>query len=207
MVDLVTQGAEIIKKNMQVKAIIFDCFGVLYVDTTKAYFAEFPDKRTDLQAINVACDRGLMSREDYYEAVSTITGQPRAAVDIAFKREHTLNQAALTYIAHSLKPSYKIGLLSNIGRDWIQDFFDEYQLHELFDVTVFSSSEGILKPDVEIFRRTAERLKVLPEECIMIDDTLANCDGARLAGMQAVLYQDFETMKQVLQRLLQQNVH
>ncbi len=187
---------------MRVKAIVFDCFGVLYVDVSKAYRAEFPDTRARLQAVDEASDRGLISREQYYAAVGDIIGRPYAAVRADFQREHTINKAAVGYIIHELKPHYKIGLLSNVGRDWIQDFFDEHQLHELFDAVVLSSTEGILKPDVEIFRRTAKRLGVRPEACIMIDDTPANCDGARAAGMQAILYEDFEAMKQALQQAL-----
>lgn len=186
----------------EMKAIIFDCFGVLYVDYSKVYFAEFPDLREKLHKLDAACDYGLISRQDYLEGVSKITGDSLGIITEAFKREHTANKPLITYISKELKPHYKIGLLSNIGRGWIQDFFDEHDLHELFDAAVLSSEEGMTKPDAEIYRRAAERLGVTPGTCIMIDDRPENCRGAEAAGMQSVLYETYAQMKAELEHRL-----
>lgn len=185
------------------KAVIFDCFGVLYVDYSEAYFAGFPQLRGQLRDLNNACDRGFLSLEEYLEAVSKMTGDPPEVIDKAFSREHVLNHRATGYIQNELRPAYKIGLLTNIGRGWMQQFFNEHQLHELFDAVVISSEEGVIKPEAEIYRRTAERLGVATNECIMIDDREENCAGAEAAGMVSVWYDSFEQMKRELSRLLQ----
>lgn len=186
----------------KINAIIFDCFGVLYVDYSEAYFAKFPELLAELRNLNSACDHGFISRQEYLEGVSKVTGDTPEAINEAFKREHIINQPLVDYIAKELKPRYKIGLLSNIGRGWIQNFFDEHQLHELFDAVVLSSNEGVTKPDAEIYRRTAERLGVQPEACIMIDDRIENCHGAEAVGMHSILYETYEQMRLDMQPLL-----
>lgn len=186
----------------KVEAIIFDCFGVLYVDAGEAYLAKFPGFLHELRDLNRACDRGFISREDYLEGVSKITGDPPEVIDAGFTREHTINRPLAEYIVCELKPHYKIGLLSNIGRDWIQNFFDEHQLHDMFDAAVLSSEEGVVKPEAEMYRRAAERLGVAPEACIMIDDRQENCDGAEAVGMQSIFYETYEQMKLDVRSLL-----
>lgn len=184
--------------NKNIEAIIFDCFGVLYVDYTEAYFARYPGLREQLHDLNRACDRGLIGRDEYIQKVSETTGDSPETINEAFRLEHKANKPLIEYIKTELKPHYKIGMLSNIGRGWMQDFFDEHQLHELFDAAVLSSEEGLVKPEVAIYQHTAEKLGVAPEHCLMIDDRQENCDGAEAAGMQSILY---TTYGQVLQDL------
>lgn len=171
-----------------IRGIIFDCFGVLYVKAGVAYFAQFPEHHDELHDLNVRADHGFIDRQEYISEVSRITGIPPTETEQAFAREHTLNHTLIEGIRRSLKPHYKIGLLSNIGRDWLQDLFDEYQLHDLFDAVVMSSEEGITKPNPLIFERAAEKLGVSPDECLMIDDTQENCNGAETAGMKSLRY-------------------
>jgi HAD superfamily hydrolase (TIGR01509 family) len=72
----------------------------------------------------------------------------------------------------------------------------------LFDVVVVSGEVGFAKPDREIYHHTADLLEVEPAECVFIDDRQAYVSGAEQAGMQAILYQDFEQMKTELEKIL-----
>ena len=60
----------------------------------------------------------------------------------------------------------------------------------LFDVVVLGPTLGVRKPDPEVFRRTAVRLGVTPQECVVVDDHLANVRGARAAGAVVVHHAD-----------------
>lgn len=171
-----------------IRALFFDCFGVLYVDVSEAYFAKFPELYEELHDLNKQADHGFMDRQTYIESVARITGISAAETATAFSQEHVLNRPLIDYIQHELKPKYKIGLLTNIGRGWIQDFFDEHQLHGLFDEVLLSSEQGITKPNPLLFERAAEHAGFPPGECVMIDDRQENCDGAEQAGMKSVLY-------------------
>lgn len=187
------------------RGIIFDCFGVLYVDAAEAYFSRFPEHAVELADLDKAADRGLIERADYVASAARITGDAVSAVEQAIVREHVANKELISYIKSELKPRYKIGLLSNIGRGWIQDFFDEHQLHDLFDAVVLSSEEGMTKPDPIIFERIAERLGLLPAECIMVDDIRENCHGAEAVGMRSILFSDNDQLRQDLAPILKEN--
>lgn len=182
-----------------IKAVIFDCFGVLYVDASEAYFSKFPEKYEELHDLNKLSDHGFINRTDYTKAVSDLTGETVGHVEAAFRKEHSVNQPLIDLIRRRIKPRFKVALLSNIGRGWLQDFFDAHQLHDLFDVVVLSSDEGITKPNPLIFERTAERLGVNASACLFIDDLPENCAGAKAVGMQAVLYKDIRSLEQLLQ--------
>ena len=185
-----------------IRAILFDCFGVLYVDVNQAYFEQFPQYHDELYDLNKQSDHGFIDRQTYTAAVASVIGQSEEATAKAFAQEHTLNVALVQYIKHDLKPNYKIGLLSNIGRGWIQDFFDEHQLHDLFDEVVISSEEHITKPNPLIFERAAQRISLSPDECLFIDDRQDNCDGAQAVGMTSLLFTDLATLQRQLKQLL-----
>lgn len=174
-----------------IKAVIFDCFGVLYIDNKTSLLAVVPfESRTELDDIFTGNNYGFFGRAEYLRRVSEVVGMTVDEVAEYMAHEHRLNTQLTLLITEQLKAEYNIGLLSNIGRDWIHDFFDRHQMHELFDAVVLSGEEGIAKPNPEIFRLMAERLGLDPSECLMIDDIAANCEGAEIAGMQAIHYLD-----------------
>ena len=185
-----------------VRGIIFECFGVLYVDVSRVYFSKFPKLHDELYDLNKMSDHGLISRQEYTRQVAALTGISEAETVQAFRKEYVPNKELIAYIQQEIKPHYKVAMLSNIGRDWIQDFFDEHQLHDLFDIVTLSGEEGITKPNPLLFERTAARLGLLPEECLMIDDRPENVEGAKTAGMKGweygsneLLYEQFQSLK------------
>jgi HAD superfamily hydrolase (TIGR01509 family) len=175
-----------------IRAIIFDCFGVLYDEVNQAYFSRFPDLHDELYDLNKQADHGFIDRATYIKAVAKLTGVSEEETTRAFRNEYAVNQSLIDYIRTVLKPRYKIGLISNIGREWIRDFFDEYALHDLFSEVVLSSEEGITKPNPLIFQRAAERLGILVDEAIFVDDRQENCDGAAEAGMRSIRFTSLE---------------
>lgn len=188
-----------------IRGIIFDCFGVLHIDVTSSYFSHFPALTEELHDLNVRSDHGFLDRESYLNEAARITGKSVEEVTHGIASENTLNKPLVNYIKEIPRSRYKIGMLSNVGRGWINDFFSEHDLHELFDVAVLSSEEGIIKPNPLIFERAAERLGFAPDECVMIDDRAENCEGARLAGMEAIEFKNNEQLIDSLEKLLKEN--
>jgi FMN phosphatase YigB (HAD superfamily) len=84
-----------------------------------------------------------------------------------------------------LRPRWKVGLLANAG-DAALFAIEERLGVELADDVVVSSHVGLAKPDVEIYRLAASRLRVDPRRCVFIDDRQDNVDGAVEAGMTAI---------------------
>ena len=171
-----------------IKAVIFDCFGVLYFDPRESVLQGLdPSVAVELHDIFQQNNYGLLSREEYIAAATALTGQTPEAFEEMSSGGYRLNTRLIETI-NDLKHSYKVGLLSNIGRGWIDDFFDKHQLHDLFDAVVLSGEVGIVKPQPQIYEMIAERLNVEPDECVFIDDSPENCAGADAVGMKAIHY-------------------
>jgi len=88
----------------------------------------------------------------------------------------------------SLKEAgYKIALLSNCSHE-IPVVWTETSFAPLVDVTIFSCSVGMRKPDPGIYQLTTERLGVRPGECIFVGDGGSEeLSGALNVGMYPVL--------------------
>lgn len=96
----------------------------------------------------------------------------------------------LEALARIRSSGLKMGLISNAGLDEIEAW-DESPLARFFDVALFSCREGLMKPDVEIYRRAAEQLGTTPGNCVYIGDGGSQeHEGAKAAGMRTILFLD-----------------
>ncbi len=80
----------------------------------------------------------------------------------------------------------KIGLISNCFSEEAE-LIQNSELFPFFDTSCLSYKEGIVKPDLEIFRRCMNRLGVTAEDCLYVGDGGSDeLEAARSLGMQAV---------------------
>lgn len=174
-----------------IRAVIFDCFGVLYGGSIEVLMASSPsDRRAELEDINKQSDYGYISRRQFITEVARLVGQTPAQINALLEQAHVRNSELIAMI-HALRqryPTIKVGLLSNVGSDTIERLFTPDELRELFDAVVLSYAEHVAKPSREAFELAADRLGVSPGQCVMIDDRLDNCSGAEAAGMRAILH-------------------
>ncbi len=186
-----------------IKAIIFDCFGVLYVNKGVEFTAAHvpQDKKQAVADLDKQSNLGMLDQDEYEAAISEITGLDLAVVHEGLIASFDRNKALLDY-AQSLRKKYKIALLSNIGKGDMRNYFTEDELKQYFDVVVLSSDAGIMKPFQEAYWMTCEKLDTDPSETIMVDDVLENVVGAELAGLHAVHYQETNQAKNELENLL-----
>jgi HAD superfamily hydrolase (TIGR01509 family) len=89
-------------------------------------------------------------------------------------------------------------LLSNAWAGTRQSLGAKYAFLHVFDVSVFSDEVGMVKPDPAFYHWILDRLSVLPEESVFIDDRLGNIEAARALRMTGI---HFQTREQVLQDL------
>ncbi|MEE1023102.1 MAG: HAD family phosphatase [Muribaculaceae bacterium] len=71
---------------------------------------------------------------------------------------------------------------------WIKEAFkaEGMKVDDYFDGIIASFREGVCKPDEEIFRIALSRYGLKGDETLMLDDSAANCEAARRAGMRAL---------------------
>ena len=84
---------------------------------------------------------------------------------------------------------YSIYLLSNASYRQ-QVYWPEIPASELFDGTLISADVHLVKPQPEIYKLLCSRFSLKEEECVFIDDSTANAEGAVFSGMKAVVFHD-----------------
>ena len=96
------------------------------------------------------------------------------------------------------KAGKKLYVLSNAS-DRFYDYFTRFLPLDYFDGVVVSADVDIVKPDAGIYQYLLDTFRLLPEECLFIDDREDNVEGARQVGMQAVQFQnDFEVIEKLV---------
>lgn len=187
-----------------IKAIIFDCFGVLAEDGwtpfKRKYIEGNPEVALAVQLLGKEVDSGKRSYKDMIQETAQLVGVSESMVRTAVERQ-VPNEELFAYIKSDLKSTYKIGMLSNASYDVTKLLFTAEQT-AMFDATVLSYEAGCVKPDEKMYQLIAERLEVEIDECVLVDDQQRHCAGAITAGMHAVLYEHFDQMKRELSRYL-----
>lgn len=186
-----------------VKALVFDCFGVLYWDDlNRLYDFVGHDNAQALNDLIHAADHGYISGQDFFEQVADIAKTSTAEVAAVVRDKQSPNHQLMERIKE-LKQSYKIGLLSNMGYDTLADVFSEELRQELFDDVLISGDVGLIKPSRDLYELALERLGVAPEEVIFIDDRLPNIEGASRLGMKTILFATNHQFEKELAQLLE----
>ena len=94
---------------------------------------------------------------------------------------------------------YITALLSNTELPAVE-FFHE-QGYNMFDVLVFSCVEGVMKPEREIYEITLERLGSKAGQAVFIDDRQDYIEGAEKAGINTILFENIDQVKDELVKL------
>ncbi len=176
---------------MAVRAVIFDCFGVLVTDGWSPFlhrhFHDQPAQRAVAAESGRLVDAGLKDYQTHLVELAEQTGLTAQAVQQQIDSNQA-NQQLFEYIDSQLADQYKLGLLSNAGANWLERLFLPEQ-RQLFDEVVLSCDIGVTKPHPAMYETMASRLGVLPEECLFIDDVAAYAAAAEAVGMQAIVFQ------------------
>lgn len=186
-----------------IKAVVFDCFGVLTNDGWlgfKAHYLHDETVRDEAMALNHQADSGHISQEKFEQELARLAGVDEATVKRVVDG-HTPNNELFDYIGETLKPRYAIGLLSNVSADYTAELFTPQQ-NALFDAKTFSYELGVVKPHHAMYESIAAKLDALPEECVFIDDREVFVTGAKEVGMQAIWYKDNQQLRDDLKALL-----
>jgi len=186
-----------------IKAIIFDCFGVLATEAwlpfKTRHFGHNPDLYNQASQLSWHADVGEMTYQEFLKAVAALAHITPEQANREIAR-NVPNEPLFAYL-DELKKHYKLGVLSNVVSGYMDNIFTPQQLAR-FDSISKSYENGFRKPQAEAYEIIAKQLGVEPPECVFVDDQERQVAGAREAGMQALLYQDIEQLKRDLPKLL-----
>ena len=189
---------------IMIKNIIFD-FGNVLINFDEEYMtSRFVEDSEEIKIIKDVVfdrlyfdrlDRGNISDEEIKEDFKRRLPENlynKACLVFDRWEENIPDKDGMRQIVKKLhKSGYKLFILSNIS----SRFADNYNkipnvssLFEMFDGFVFSAKTGFVKPQKEIFDFLTDKYSLEKSECLFIDDSKKNTDGAKAAGIAAYLF-------------------
>lgn len=186
-----------------IRAVIFDCFGVLYTGSNTVFYEQCisDQDKESLVDLNKQFDYGYIDQEEYIHKLSGLVGMSYDEVIAIRQTAHLRNKVLVEYIDSLRRSGYKVGLLSNVGKSLMDSLFSKIEQQQLFDAVLLSCDEHIAKPNPEIFTMMAEKINIPVYECVMVDDVIDNCAGAEFAGMAAICHISNKKTVKDLERL------
>ena len=181
---------------MQIKGILFDLDGVL-VDATEWHYDAL-NRALGLFGYNIAryehltTYNGLPTRKKL-EMLSVEKGLPRGLHNIVsrikqkYTREEILRQCTPVFekefMIHQLKrDGYRMAVCSNAVRESVELMLRASGLFDLFEFYVSNEDVKNPKPDPEICRVAFERLRLSPQECVIVEDAGHGIEAAKASG-------------------------
>lgn len=183
-----------------IRHIIFDMGGVLRVWDPAEFMETMgipaDDRKILMREIFSAVewpmqDIGLITEEETLERVSgRIPGRLRPAAEKLILHWEELSRpipGMADAIGRLKENGYGIWLLSNASKRHGQ-YWGRIPGSEYFDGLVISAFEGVLKPDLTMYRTILSRFGLKAEECVFTDDMPANVAGALAAGIDGFVF-------------------
>ncbi|MBR5967368.1 MAG: HAD family phosphatase [Lachnospiraceae bacterium] len=204
-----------------IKNIVFDIGNVLAAFRWRDYITEIlfageedwePGGRawrlaaaTTKNALWREVDRGVMSVDEIITAM--IATDPEIEDDIRLffadrRRLVTEYDYSEGWIKGLKDRDYKVYIISNYSEDHFKYISKHFRFFGLEDGRVISFEEKILKPDARIYNLLFDRYGLKAEECVFLDDTPENVDGAKAVGMKGIVFKDYSQGSAELDELL-----
>lgn len=192
-----------------IKAVIFDCFGVIIKDTSfRQMLADVGEKDPVLRdqiidIVDQSCEGSITTEESRQKIAALLEMDPDD-----WQRQLTtgeIKDPLMLKRIQSLRPVYKTAIVSNVGRGGLHSRFTQQELGELFDVVVASGDIGAAKPEPEIFEYALQQLGVSAQESVFVDDFELYVEAAGRLGIKTIHYQDFEQFSAELDHMLAAN--
>ncbi|GCE07154.1 HAD family hydrolase [Dictyobacter aurantiacus] len=201
---------------MPISALIFDLFDVLFLHGARVERRAFEQEHgLPMDAL----ERTMLDSPVFRDAIAGRIPEPELWRDVAerlrmgrdswqevaqaFYASIVLN-AELVACMRTLRPTYRMGILTNAPSDVRPLITGRFQLDQLVDTIVISAEEKVHKPQPQSYQLVMQRLGVTPEQCLFIDDGLRYVTAARELGMQAIHFQSSQQTITDIQHILAQ---
>ena len=196
-----------------VRNIIFDIGNVLVAFRWREYFKEFGYsqdvyerlcKATAMSPVWNEYDRGVWTEEEVLQAF--IANDPEIEPQIRetlsnLKGLLVMYDYAVDWVKELKAKGYGVYYLSNYSWPAYRDCEEELAFIPHTDGGILSYREKVIKPDAAIYQLLMDRYGLKAEECVFLDDTEKNINGALAVGMKGIVFQNKEQAIKELQKL------
>ncbi len=153
--------------------------------------------------LHLAYERGQMTTQQVLDKINVRFGCDLLLQDVtqALGDIFRLNAAIVPLISGLKSAGWRTGILSNTCDAHWQCAIKKFGiLSAFFDFYVLSFEVDEVKPFAGIYQSAAKAAGCLPSEIFFVDDLMENVEGAREAGIDAVLYTDVPNLVADLRR-------
>lgn len=185
-----------------ITTIIFDIGNVLADFTWKEHYASFGYDEAMVERIGKATvghpawnenDIGVTKLEDIIQAF--VDSDPAIEQDIRKVLEDVRtmvrrNDYAIPWIQDLKSKGYRTLYLSNFSEKAETECAYALDFIPYLDGGILSYQEKVIKPMPEIYELLIRRYKLIPEECVFLDDTMHNLVAAEKFGLHTIHFQN-----------------
>lgn len=183
-----------------IKNIVFDMGNVLlWFDRDRfldAVGAEGEDRKILMNNVYLSVEWARMDRGSMTEAEAAASMCTHVPERLHEKVHLLVDQwdrpiypvEGMAQLVRDLKAAgYGIYLLSNASYRQ-HEYWPRVPGSECFDGTLISADVKLVKPQREIYDLLCSNFSLKPEECVFIDDSAANIEGAEIAGISGIVF-------------------
>ncbi|HLD38800.1 MAG TPA: HAD-IA family hydrolase [archaeon] len=133
---------------------------------------------------------GKTDEKTYWKCVAhKMNISPDQVKDLSDTWYNTLEPcSSMVKLVANLRKKYRVAALSSITAPWIEVLEKKYKISKHFHEHHYSFDHGIDKPDAKLFLRAARKMKVNPEDCIVVDDMKKFLDAVKKTGARTIMF-------------------
>lgn len=187
-----------------IKSIVFD-IGMVLVDydwdkylRSLSYNQQTRDilgKSIFLSPTWIECDRGVLSTEELLSGFIKNAPEYEREIQEVWKNiGQCIKQYsyAIPWIQDLKGKGLSVYVLSNYGKEMYHQSQEELNFLNLVDGGILSYRDKLIKPDERIYLTLLERYGLKAKETIFLDDNEDNVQGAKMVGIHALLFKNYE---------------
>ena len=199
---------------MSIRAVFFDLGGVIlrteyqaprqhlaerlgmeYEDLVRLVFESETSRKASI---------GTLTADEHWAALMVRLKRPASEaqkIRDEFFGGDVLDHELIQLIRSLRGQSYKTGLISNAWND-LRQYIARQKFDDCFDSITTSADVGVVKPEARIYQVALDQLQIRANEAVFVDDFQVNIEGCEKVGMQGILFEDPDEVKQKLKALL-----
>ncbi|HRJ74741.1 MAG TPA: HAD family phosphatase [Anaerolineales bacterium] len=198
---------------MNIKAIFFDFGGVIqrteYQSPRQQLAQKFGMEYEDIDNIvfnSPTAKQATVGEIKVSEHWSAIAKRFKLNKDEIIKFENeffagdVIDHELMQFI-RSLRPKYKVGLISNAWSD-MREYLIKQKLDDAFDTLTISAEVKSAKPEAKIYLHALEQAEIKASEAVFVDDVSANIEACQKLGMHGILFRDVNEVMKEIKKLL-----
>jgi len=182
----------------KIKGVLVDLDGTL-VDSLKVYEKSY---QILFKELGIEVNQGFLKNfgESPIELAKRIYENYKDKLNISFEefislREKILNNlipeikftpGAKEFLYYIKEKNFKVGVVTSSSRYFTENLLNNLGLNGFFDVIVTSDDTKKPKPDPEPYLIALNKLNLLPDECIAIEDSIYGIISAKSAGINVI---------------------